>query len=212
MSVLRTKGFTIVELLIVIVVIGILSTITIVAYNGFTERARNAARVTAAKQALESTQALLVSKSPSEVQGELNYSGGWYRACFGTGYKNIGGSEEGDCADYEGSPYVSESADFNALLKTYSSLPDMQAVPPVSSTDGDRVLGPYIDGGEVDGKDMLLLEYSLEGIDQACTLTPLAYYTNDGYSLTPPSGHGTKYTSSGHGVTECMVVVSDTMY
>ena len=37
------KGFTIVELLIVIVVIGILAAITIVAYNGVQDRARNAA-------------------------------------------------------------------------------------------------------------------------------------------------------------------------
>ena len=36
------KGFTIVELLIVIVVIGILATITIVAYNGITQRAHTA--------------------------------------------------------------------------------------------------------------------------------------------------------------------------
>lgn len=36
------KGFTIVELLIVIVVIGILAAITIVAYNGIQQRSRNA--------------------------------------------------------------------------------------------------------------------------------------------------------------------------
>ena len=38
------KGFTIVELLIVIVVIGILAAITIVAYNGIQTRARDAKR------------------------------------------------------------------------------------------------------------------------------------------------------------------------
>lgn len=40
----RQSGFTIVELLIVIVVIGILAAITIVAYNGIQERARDSQR------------------------------------------------------------------------------------------------------------------------------------------------------------------------
>lgn len=40
----KQKGFTIVELLIVIVVIGILAAITIVAYNGIQSRARDAQR------------------------------------------------------------------------------------------------------------------------------------------------------------------------
>lgn len=38
----KQRGFTIVELLIVIVVIGILAAITIVAYNGIQQRAKNA--------------------------------------------------------------------------------------------------------------------------------------------------------------------------
>ena len=44
---LSRKGFTIVELLIVIVVIAILATITIVSYSGIQQRARNAAISTA---------------------------------------------------------------------------------------------------------------------------------------------------------------------
>lgn len=46
----RTTGFTIVELLIVIVVIGILAAITIVAYNGIQQRAKTAAITSAADQ------------------------------------------------------------------------------------------------------------------------------------------------------------------
>lgn len=44
-----SSGFTIVELLIVIVVIGILAAITIVAYNGIQERAKSAAIVSRAE-------------------------------------------------------------------------------------------------------------------------------------------------------------------
>lgn len=46
----KHNGFTIVELLIVIVVIGILAAITIVAYNGVQQRARDSRRVSDMKQ------------------------------------------------------------------------------------------------------------------------------------------------------------------
>lgn len=52
----RTKGFTIVELLIVIVVIGILAAIVIVAYNGVQQRSRDSRRqndIQSITQALE---------------------------------------------------------------------------------------------------------------------------------------------------------------
>ena len=45
----KQKGFTIVELLIVIVVIGILAAISIVAYNGVTQKARDDQRISDAR-------------------------------------------------------------------------------------------------------------------------------------------------------------------
>lgn len=53
---MRQKGFTIVELLIVIVIIGVLASLVIVAYNGIQGRARDAERqsdVRNIKQAIE---------------------------------------------------------------------------------------------------------------------------------------------------------------
>lgn len=47
----RRRGFTIVELLIVVVVIAILAAITVVAYNGITNRAKATSAATAAEQA-----------------------------------------------------------------------------------------------------------------------------------------------------------------
>ena len=53
----KTSGFTIVELLIVVVVIAILAAISIVAYNGIQERANNVKTIAAAKQVINLTQA-----------------------------------------------------------------------------------------------------------------------------------------------------------
>ena len=52
----KAHGFTIVELLIVIVIIGILAAITLVSYNGITQRANNTATIAAAKSVVDVTQ------------------------------------------------------------------------------------------------------------------------------------------------------------
>lgn len=72
----HNHGFTIVELLIVIVVIAILAAITIVAYNGIQNRARDAQRlsdITAIAKALESYKAQTGSY-PTAVGNSV---GGW---------------------------------------------------------------------------------------------------------------------------------------
>ena len=57
------RGFTIVELLIVVVVIAILAAITLVAYNGVTNRSKAAAAETAAKQAYTKVQTYAVTNA-----------------------------------------------------------------------------------------------------------------------------------------------------
>ena len=70
---LGKRGFTIVELLIVIVVIGILAAITIVAYNGIQNRAKASAAQSAASQAAKKILAYGVENSdtfPAAVSGD----------------------------------------------------------------------------------------------------------------------------------------------
>lgn len=68
---LKTKsGFTIVELLIVIVVIGILAAITIVAYNGIQKRANNASIIDGASKSIRLIQAYVAAN------GSYPYTGG----------------------------------------------------------------------------------------------------------------------------------------
>ncbi|MET0980440.1 MAG: type II secretion system protein [Candidatus Saccharimonadales bacterium] len=201
----KRHGFTIVELLIVIVVIGILAAITIPAYNGIQQRARNMVKIQAAKSFDQILRVTFVTIPPATLLAAMDSSGGWSRACLGTGYADVNSDGRGDCAVFAGNPYVSVTPAFDALLKT-TALPSMTRYPPYISTDGDHVFGPYINEEWVDGKTMLSLEYVLEGLNQKCLISPLIYKNGSTNSLTP-SGNP-NYTVSEYGVTECWVAVA----
>jgi general secretion pathway protein G len=58
----KDSGFTIVELLIVIVIIGILAAIVVVAYNGITDRARDTSRIAKVKEISKAIERYYVDK------------------------------------------------------------------------------------------------------------------------------------------------------
>lgn len=74
----KQTGFTIVELLIVIVVIGILAAITIVAYNGIQTRARNQQMVSAASQTYKAIYQYVVDNGSYPTSGTVSCVGGNY--------------------------------------------------------------------------------------------------------------------------------------
>ena len=65
----KTKGFTLVELLIVIVVIAILAAISIVAYNGVTQKARDRERESNARNIVN---AAAIHKSDRDFWPDIN--------------------------------------------------------------------------------------------------------------------------------------------
>ena len=76
-SQIKQKGFTIVELLIVIVVIGILAAISIVAYNGVTQKARDDQRISDARN---------IINAAASYQAEI---GSWPTRANLTGYNTV---------------------------------------------------------------------------------------------------------------------------
>lgn len=117
----KQTGFTIVELLIVIVVIGILAAITIVAYNGIQQRANN----TKTTQALQSW---IKAMKLYKVDNSRWPPPGGFGVCLGEGYKyGVSGTDSSGTAQclQSGAYGELENASYNTKMKPYlgSTLP-----------------------------------------------------------------------------------------
>lgn len=150
----QQTGFTIVELLIVIVVIAILAAITIVAYNGIQQRANNTARVTAAQQAVK------LIKAYYSYNDSYPYMG---TTCLTL-----------ECTNYAGVSEATSNASLLAAIKTIGNPPT--AVKAAGIYNGIwyniRASGATYDG---DGsRPVLLLMYWLEGQSQNCGAADVA--------------------------------------
>lgn len=126
------RGFTIVELLIVIVVIAILAAITIVAYNGVQKRAINTARLTEV-EAWQKQFLLYYAANGAAVSGFTNQY-----FCLGSGFPS------GKCRNYTlavGATTYAESANtalMTALKSATGSLPTGNRQPV------GNYIGPYV--------------------------------------------------------------------
>lgn len=133
MGMRRYDGFTIVELLIVIVVIGLLAAISIVAYRGIQQRSTTAAYVSAVEQ----WEKLL--RTEYALYGTLPNSGtGW--SCVGNSSSNFTADSTlpaGVCLDVlddgAGSSWqVSYDATFMNQFKTIANFPNGQVSKPLA--------------------------------------------------------------------------------
>lgn len=128
----QRKGFTIVELLIVIVVIGILAAITIVGYNGIQTRAENTRTISAVGAYARALQ------SYAAINGGYPVTGVSVFACFGAPASgkcgNVTDAVAGACGG--NSVAGATSATFDAAIRTV--LTSLPAPSPQSITCGTR--------------------------------------------------------------------------
>lgn len=107
------RGFTIVELLIVIVVIAILATIVMIAYNGISKRALNTVRLADMKAWVQNFELYRANHGGFPGYGPTDT-----RYCLGTGFP-VGYNSERRCRDYVSSdPEYSYTETGSAALRT----------------------------------------------------------------------------------------------
>lgn len=146
------RGFTIVELLMVIIVIDILAAITIVAFTGVQQRTRNTAKVASVQQAVKLVR---LYKAENE-EYPRSVDGTW---CL---------TQDNACTDYSGTVSSSDNTPLMNELKQYGS-------PPASAGDKIETGGRYgIQYLYASNRTLssqpnpVLIIYWLDGINQMC--------------------------------------------
>jgi prepilin-type N-terminal cleavage/methylation domain-containing protein len=151
------SGFTIVELLIVIVVIAILAAISVVAYNGIQQRGRNTQTVAATKQYITALKLYAVDNG--------SYPG--IRACIGDGYSYNGTA--GVCGGETG---ISTNSTFDIALSRYlHQKPTLNTKYVTIRTSTYRAGGYYDPSVGTYGVVYYLLEGTTGGCDAGGTKT-----------------------------------------
>ena len=132
----KQHGFTIVELLIVIVVIGILAAITIVAFNGIQTRAKNTSRINELAQWSKLFQLYKAEHGQFPAVATIQY-------CLGSGFPiSTNNGNVPRCRDYNstGTSAIPESN--NATLM--SELQKMGSLPTGNREPVGATVGPYM--------------------------------------------------------------------
>lgn len=143
------RGFTIVELLIVVLVIGILAAITFVAFNGITSRADTDARISETHAWENLLYAYVVNEGKMPLPSGVSIENGTGETtyCLGTGFQDtdyrVGGYDTGSCRNQYTSDVKTRGhvePNLNTELAKYGILPKG----PRSCPAGECSIGPYV--------------------------------------------------------------------
>jgi len=218
----QKRGFTIIELLIVVVVIAILASIVIVAFSGIQQKARNTARIDTTKAILTSMQMYEAQNGAGSLLPLMTLDG--TGVCIGNSAEDVDPTEAYSCRYTEFStPVMTSSAAVNQAL--YDALQTvaqyrLQYTPVVQENFSNikkvTASSPFVVGNEyatsgvrytLDGgaqqDHYVLMSYRLEGNNQDCTLPVVRQDPVTDGVLNFTSGH--LYSAVNGGATECWV-------
>ena len=174
----KQTGFTIVELLIVVVVIAILAAITIISYNGIQNRAEASKTTSALNAYIKGLQMYKAEKGVYPTAGGM---------CLGDQYPPFPNQTIPSCR-YSSSPIaVTTSAAARNDLKQYmgQNLP-MPSVKHLSASAGLEYIGAHFYGSSynytLDGSPVVAIEYYIKG--STCPVGPV--YAMDAPTFASP--------------------------
>lgn len=162
------QGFTIVELLIVVVVIAILASITVVAYNGVTAKAENTRTISLLNEWTQKLEMYKVKKD-QYPQGSLEY------VCLGDGYIANSDFTAGQCMKAQGWSVSTDAAWIQDVKSTVDAIPDGSYTKVITLPDGSNRGMLYLSRNGGNG-----ITYILHKTDAGCSLGD-AYYEQGEY-------------------------------
>lgn len=152
------KGFTIVELLIVIIILGVLVSLVVIGFNGVQQRAQNALRLSEAKEWAKIVNSYVTEFGTSGISPVLTN-----QYCLGTGFTDYNNDSVGDCWDANTNSVTtkSENASLNIeWLKVVGKLPNSTRSPISGNPQTTYLrLGPVVG---YSGSGVYYVQYWLE--------------------------------------------------
>lgn len=216
----KQRGFTIVELLIVIVVIAILASITVVAFNGVQQRANNTARTAQAQKMYKYLRAYVALNGADQFKALLPVGGSPVTYCLGTGYQDVVEGSAVGCYVNTAGQYNSSNTSLDSALQTVGNIsvssPRVTIIidpmdPPIEQSAPTLTYVSSAPTYLVDGKPNVFgyISYILQGENADCGARPMLVYQGmSGSDFLYTASNGAKnssYSSAGGGYTTCQL-------